>query len=339
MMFSLTVAVLWPLSGIADRLHLWAPFTWSACLGAVILSYGRLRGTDLAIPGAELLFLISTVIPGVVLSVLVPSSDVHSFDEFLWNFDGNYGWPELAAGRFIRCHLAGALVCLLVYFALPVVGTVVYLALPNRVVRLRYCLTAALGYSVVLCYRFCPAAGPVFLLRSGFPSLAPVSGIPHRRILPNVVLNAIPSGHVAWALILFLFALMYGSRRLQAGTGVFLLLTAVATLGLGQHYLIDLVLAVPFALGCWRLAHRRARSAALAVALLFAWLVLLRGGVALRFPPALVWMLTAMTVAPLALYRSEPRSALEKGWLRLRDLQNSMGLQKAPRRNYSNANS
>src|SRR5207247_2117622 len=57
--------------------------------------------------------------------------------------------------------------------------------------------------------------------------------------------NGIPSVHMATALLIFWFL-----RRWWWGSLiglVFILLTILATLGLGQHYLFDLICAIPYA--------------------------------------------------------------------------------------------
>src|SRR5262245_29444843 len=81
----------------------------------------------------------------------------------------------------------------------------------------------------------------------------------------------------------------------------------LATLGFGEHYLVDLVVAVPFALALqavwtrglpWNAPERlyAFMGGSLAVAL---WLVLLRVGAPLFRPsPALAWAAVGLTVLP-----------------------------------------
>ena len=56
----------------------------------------------------------------------------------------------------------------------------------------------------------------------------------------------------------------------------FLALTLLATLGLGEHYLIDLVVAAPFAVAAMSACARQYGRAAWAGALVLAWLIYLR---------------------------------------------------------------
>lgn len=104
-----------------------------------------------------------------------------------------------------------------------------------------------------------------------------------------------------WALLLFWFALRYCGRRVIAGTGVFLLLTLLCTLGRGEHYVIDLIVAVPFAAGLWVLAERRWVRAGLAMLIVSLWCVALNQGWALTLPRTVVWFACALTVAPFSI--------------------------------------
>jgi hypothetical protein len=111
--------------------------------------------------------------------------------------------------------------------------------------------------------------------------------------------------HLAWILLAW-----WNSRTcpawLRAAVAGFLILTVPATLGSGQHYVVDLVVAVPFAVAVQALASlwpgpgtaaaRWALLAALAGTL--AWLALIRFGTQLMWRwPALPWILCLETVA------------------------------------------
>jgi hypothetical protein len=78
--------------------------------------------------------------------------------------------------------------------------------------------------------------------------------------------------------------------------------TCLATLSMGEHYIIDLVLSVPLAAFVWALVHRQWRRAAIPLAAVLPWLVSLREGWVLSVPPVLVWILTGATIAPVLLY-------------------------------------
>jgi hypothetical protein len=59
--------------------------------------------------------------------------------------------------------------------------------------------------------------------------------------------NAMPSLHMAWAVLLVITGWEMGRGWFAAGI-LYFALTVFATLGLAEHYLIDLVVAVPFAI-------------------------------------------------------------------------------------------
>ena len=301
MIFSISLAVLWPVSGLSTIIHIWAPFTWATCLGMVLLSYARLRGVEHPIPCPEIFCLLSSHAPGLMFSFFLPSSRVPSVDEFLLAFDGRFfAYAGEAVGKIFRQHLGLALLCMIVYLALPLAGTMVYLALPSLNIRRKYFIASALAMSILLFFRICPAAGPAFWL-ADFPFTIPILAAPHSRIIPSVILNAIPSGHVAWAVLIFWFACRYCGKVTQIAMGTFCFFTCLATLGLGQHYLIDLIVAIPFAAILWALVHRQWRFAGISMLVVLTWLVVLREGWILPLPPVLVWVIIGMTVAPFTL--------------------------------------
>jgi hypothetical protein len=106
-------------------------------------------------------------------------------------------------------------------------------------------LLAAGGTGYVL-YQICPASGPTFAFGSAFPFSPPSDVAAQAKPLGAFPRNAAPSVHIAWTLLL-MWNLPSRQALVRAGAFLFLILTALATLGLGEHYLIDLVLAVPLA--------------------------------------------------------------------------------------------
>ncbi len=107
--------------------------------------------------------------------------------------------------------------------------------------------TAALGYCI---YFIAPVCGPVYLLGERFPldipDLADVAGHATMPLAwPDFPRNGIPSLHMAWALSLALISVYLGTAA-RVWAGMALALTFCATLALGEHYVIDLIIAVPF---------------------------------------------------------------------------------------------
>jgi hypothetical protein len=114
----------------------------------------------------------------------------------------------------------------------------------RRRLEMLRCLAIASAGAVCI-YWLLPAAGPAFAGQ------------------PNAFPNGIPSMHMGFALICFLYA----EGRLRRIFGGFIVLTIAATLGLGEHYTVDLVAAIPFVFACeWaaqRLGRRQPTTAAL----------------------------------------------------------------------------
>lgn len=146
----------------------------------------------------------------------------------------------------------------------------------------------ACGFAAALLYAMTPVTGPAYALGAAFPEeLAPLLArapallaTPAGAFAPR---NAFPSFHLAWALVALLLAWRFGGLA-RAGFGLYALLIAAATLALGEHYLIDLVAALPvlaaLAALCiervsWRSPVRRQALAGGIVAYLV-WLVLLQ---------------------------------------------------------------
>jgi hypothetical protein len=148
-----------------------------------------------------------------------------------------------------------------------------------------------------------PAAGPIYVF-ADYPDNAPLvtSGFIHTMAL-NARLNAIPSMHTIWALLLFWSSRGCGSRA-RVLTFVFLGLTLMATLDLGEHYLVDLVVGVPTAVTMEAIFYpqrhwfswARGGIAALNLAIVMAWLFLLRWQMLLSLSAPACWALLAVTV-------------------------------------------
>lgn len=123
-------------------------------------------------------------------------------------------------------------------------------------------------------------------------------------------MNAVPSGHLAWALLLW-----WNSRPLMLGVriaaGLFLLGTAVATLATGEHYLVDLVVAIPFAVAVDAAIGRRWIFAAAHAAVVLSWCLALRAGLLSSVSSWVAVPLAAATVVtPLILRGRIPRASL-----------------------------
>jgi PAP2 superfamily len=235
-----------------------------------------------------------------------------TLDLFLFNFDASLGLqPSFEAGQLVlRSHWLTR-IAFLFYFALPIPVMLIY---AKQLVRGRSAAMAAfLGFFIVgpagvIFYNLLPACGPIYLFGSKFP-FEPLSDQQVKEMLVHPVLisgvrNAFPSLHVAWALLASWYA-----QGLSDWTKFFALLflagTVLATLGLGEHYFIDLVVALPFALmiqaGCalkipWR-DRRRYAPFLCGLILILGWIAVLRLDLGIMWVSRLVpWTLIACTV-------------------------------------------
>jgi hypothetical protein len=116
--------------------------------------------------------------------------------------------------------------------------------------------------------------------------------------------NAIPSLHLAWALLAWWYSrgLSWFERLIAFA---FLAITAFATLGTGEHWFVDLIVAFPFALMIQAICayslpwKDRTRLTTFLFGLLvtLAWLTTLRFGAKFFWTSAIVpWALAAATV-------------------------------------------
>lgn len=100
-----------------------------------------------------------------------------------------------------------------------------------------------------ICYSIIPLTGPIYAFGTQyFPSNMPNSN----ELLANTIFvtpaarNAMPSMHLTGALLIFLLTAALNKKIYFYASILFLFLTAYATLALGEHYVLDLVVALPF---------------------------------------------------------------------------------------------
>jgi hypothetical protein len=174
-----------------------------------------------------------------------------TYDLYLYAFDQSLRVPVGAgAARLFSLAPPLAVATALVYQLLPLAMGVM---IAVQRVRPRWFpldlikLLLISGVAGFLLYIAFPAAGPKYAFGEKFPGDLPsieevvVQPVPVRGAPPN----AMPSLSLACVLLLW-----WNSRRLPAWGKAFTILsvalTVLATLGLGEHYVIDLVVALPF---------------------------------------------------------------------------------------------
>jgi PAP2 superfamily len=241
-----------------------------------------------------------------------------TYDRILYVFDLKFlnepgGPPSWVIGRLFRSHPWLLKACGYVYNSLPL-GLAACLAIQWRErqrnaddtrsqVDLRW-ISVALGVVGFLLYQVSPAAGPIYLFGKDFPFHVPdLAGLAIQPAwLQPAARNGMPSLHVGWTLLLF-----WNIRRRSWWMGViaatYLTLTALATLGFGEHYLADLMVAPALALAvqaaCTRTNARfRWLAMATGATITLAWLIAFRTGAALRIPEgAATWSLALVSIA------------------------------------------
>lgn len=249
---------------------------------------------------------------------LISAVFAETFDAAACAADGSFGGQvAFAVGRVFETvpWLAG--VCFIIYHAPPPSLVFVYaLQVRSRRPPPVDVVTVILAVAVIgyLLYFLYPVAGPLVAYPLEFPNVSPdPSDLSTYRLAvpfnqPNgkpAPRNSMPSLHFASVLVAYWHARPYGwLARIVAA--IFLVGTFLATLGLGEHYFIDLVVAFPFTLFIQSLctparpALRHAKYAALtgSVFLLIIWYSVLFAGIAvLQWSPAIPWVLTAITAA------------------------------------------
>lgn len=250
-----------------------------------------------------------------------------TYDSYAFALDEAYGFSwSFAVGQLFQKFPLLAAICYAIYVAPPPALIFVYALQvrgrrkpPVDVVTVLLVLLLV-GYGLFFLF---PVCGPLFAFGSAFPNSPPsVYGLVGQRI--EVVTakpaprNGMPSLHMASAIIAYWHARPYG-KWARWVAAMFVVGTFLATMGVGEHYFIDLLVALPFTLAIHaactpRLPEvRQERAAALwgATALVVLWYLLLFFGIpALLNSHVLTWSLTIGTVwAVLLLERRLARAA------------------------------
>jgi hypothetical protein len=124
-------------------------------------------------------------------------------------------------------------------------------------------------------YFLCPGGGPKVCAHSlgvtNFP-LADMT-VTTLRTIPCPIgapFNATPSLHCAWAILLLLALRPFG-RWMTFAASIFLVLTAISTMAVGEHYAVDLIASLPFTLAIYAAANRRYVPASIGALTIILW--------------------------------------------------------------------
>jgi len=216
-------------------------------------------------------------------------------------------------------------------------GTAFYIGLPTAIglvyagqllrerkravsAMIAFLITGPVG---VIFYNLLPAVGPIHIFLGRFP-WKPIPTEQATRLLVEPIAvaglrNCMPSLHMTWVLLAWWYSrgLSFLERSLAMAFVVF---TAFATMGTGEHYSIDLVVAFPFAVflqGLCALSLRwndRMRIIATLYGLLMtlAWIGALRFALRIFWVnPVLPWACCIVTIASAIFVQKRLETALD----------------------------
>ena len=222
-----------------------------------------------------------------------------TLDLFLYSFDGSLRVQlSFLMGQAFQSWPWFKIFGTIFYISLPIPIALVY---SGQLLRLRekaipamaaFLFTGPVG---IIFYNIFPAMGPIHLVRASFPWHPLPAEMLRRVLLEPVALhgprNAIPSLHMGWVLLAWWYSrgLSWWERAI---TFLFVAFTVCGTMGTGEHYFVDLVVAYPFALlmqalCAWPLLRKGGGRLA---ALLFGVLTTLAWLAALRLAPHFFWI-------------------------------------------------
>jgi hypothetical protein len=264
------------------------------------LSLGRLR--DMLVPP------LFVVLSALFLNAAILLRPV-TYDRFLYVFDGSLGFqPGFWAARvLLHIHWLGV-VCNTAYYLLPLGLTLAYLVEKKRSpdsARRALWLFLLIGVVGFGCYQVFPVVGSHVVMQGVFPADEPrVEPADIKPVVaPVEARNCVPSLHTSWIVALWWIA---APRRRWLRMVVAALLGCALLSTLTFHYLIDMVVALPFTVALFAFTRRDRvgrdpiwrETIRWSVLLFFGWLLILRFCVTVfLISPWLSWAAMATTVA------------------------------------------
>ena len=226
---ALAAAVLFGLSAPVSKLLL--PATGPLLLAALLYLGAGLGLAAYALKRWDIILLPLTIFPFTLasswaLDLLTRHTPV-TLDGAFWAVDGKLGFePSVLLMVVLQTSPLLHKIAWGVYRGLPVAIVLAALIGPKSWrFALKMLVAGCVGYAF---YWLLPACGPGYFL----------SGTVGPR-------NAMPSMHTVWAMMIRQRAARH-SLGVRVATDGFLIFTILSTLGLGEHYLVDLLAAVPF---------------------------------------------------------------------------------------------
>jgi hypothetical protein len=276
----------------------------------VLASRGQERLAALDLGAIRLLFPCLGVLAGFVLERTIPNVQ-STYDNYFYAFDGLLPFPYAkATAELFSQHNWIRETFLLVYKSL-FVAAMCFVMLegqsdgrPSGRLISRWLVVAFLGGVL---YFVLPGVGPVVAFYGRHPTTLPSPNDVPLSLMVHVdgVTNAMPSLHAAWAYLIVMAAWRMKPMAFIVATA-FMVATLIATLGLREHYFIDLVVALPFTIAVhgllsfanWRTAKwENAVVTGSAAILTICWFFALCDGIAMmRGAP---WVASACVTATI----------------------------------------
>lgn len=247
-----------------------------------------------------------------------------SYDYLVYAFDWSLGIsPEFAAVTLFRKAPWIGATASIIYRGLLIFpplyhGWALYRGRARRINLMHaFALAGVAGFAL---YQICPAMGPLYAFGDRFPDHLPgADTIPLKAFSSTGVNNAMPSMHMTWALLVWWSAWELGPWAVAVASA-FVMFTGLATLGFGEHYLVDLIVSVPVAMTVAGICVGRYGLAAAGLALSVAWTVFLRTGGGMSLPGPANWFLIGATLF-IAGYSMRRWRSMEREWSRIPSLQ------------------
>jgi len=194
------------------------------------------------------------------------------YDYFLQAIDQTVGPTAFSVARLLTDRQRGTLFAIYESLTLAMVTWyLLQLVLKNgkpRQLLYAYLLAYFLGPAL---YLVVPACGPRHAFGTAFPLGQPSPEL--KLVLLNFWPNAMPSLHLATALLFVLFSAR--NAVVRAVAWLYVIGTILATLAF-EHYVIDLVVAVPYAWFAFAAAQGRVRAALIYFGCVLTWLMMIR---------------------------------------------------------------
>jgi len=216
----------------------------------------RLRDSRYDFAAARTLLTAFLLVPATVAAAdlcLELTAALHptTLDLYLYEFDRSLGFQASQVYALVVDAIPGLRAAVTAIYAYLPYAIPIFFAIqvarrttaPANIIQVQVlCAIVALTL-----FQFFPATGPKYVFGTLYPySLPPAHDLAASWVaVTPFPRNAMPSMHFGWALALWLNSLYLGNRWLRAAMALLVGANVLATLGLGEHYLIDLVVAVP----------------------------------------------------------------------------------------------